>query len=487
MAPFPRLPSFGMRAALPVIRHAHDLIPLLAAALDARADLIARLHDEQTDAYRLFHGSVEGHPGLTIDRYGELLLVQCFHSPLATQASPRCVPSTPNALPGLTLVYNDRSQANSRIANPLPPDQLEAAMLPREMHEMGVVYRIAGRHAGQDPWLFLDLRAARRRVMQEAPGKSLLNLFAYTGGVGIAAAKAGARFVVNVDFADSSLSIGKENARLNELPVRPRFVKCDAFAAMRQYAGIGQPERVRGKRMPPFPQAGSADLRPGLPRSAALTPRAPSAWWTWSMTTPRCSSRPCSAYRGRHADLHQQRGRREARRLAGPVAAQRGQGRPADPRDGMDPAGSRLPEFRRPAAVEDRPAAGLTERTHDAPEAGAPATYSTSPRRISTRRWWRAHSRRRCWSTSAPTGVRPCLVLGPLLDRLARSYGGAFLLANVDADENMRIAGRHKVRGFPTVIAYSRGVEIDRFHSAQTEGFLRKFIDRVIERHAAGE
>ncbi len=81
----------------------------------------------------------------------------------------------------------------------------------------------------------------------------------------------------------------------------------------------------------------------------------------------------------------------------------------------------------------------------------------------------------------------PCRVLSPLLERLTRSYDGAFLLANVDADENMRIAGRHKVRGFPTVIAYSHGVEIDRFHSAQTEGFLRKFIDSVIERHAAGE
>ena len=41
------------------------------------------------------------------------------------------------------------------------------------------------------------------------------------------------------------------------------------------------------------------------------------------------------------------------------------------------------------------------------------------------------------------------------------------VLAKVDADENMRIAGRHQARGFPTVIAYSHGVEIDRFHSAQ--------------------
>ncbi len=79
----------------------------------------------------------------------------------------------------------------------------------------------------------------------------------------------------------------------------------------------------------------------------------------------------------------------------------------------------------------------------------------------------------------------PCRVLTPLLERLAKDYGGAFVLANVDADENMKLAGRHKVRGFPTVIAYSRGEEIDRFHSAQTEGFLRRFIDGVLRRHAA--
>ena len=230
------------------------LLLLLAAALDARTELLPRLHAEQTDAYRLFHGSVEGHPGLTIDRYGDLLLVQCFHSPLAPESLTAIDDFYAAHLPGLTRVYNDRSQANSRIGNPLPPDQLVAAMQPREIREIDITYRIAGRHGGQDPWLFLDLRAARRRVMQEVPGKSLLNLFAYTCGVGIAAAKAGARFVVNVDFAESSLAVGKENARLNELPVRPRFVKCDAFAAMRQYSGLGQPERVRGKRMPPFPK-----------------------------------------------------------------------------------------------------------------------------------------------------------------------------------------------------------------------------------------
>jgi 23S rRNA (cytosine1962-C5)-methyltransferase len=131
---------------------------------------------------------------------------------------------------------------------------MAVAAQPRIARELGVSYMIQARHTGQDPWLFLDLRAGRRRVMREAAGKSLLNLFAYTCGVGIAAAKAGAQFVVNVDFAESSLDVGKENARLNELPIRPRFLKSDAFAAMRQLAGIGQPQMVRGKRMPAFPK-----------------------------------------------------------------------------------------------------------------------------------------------------------------------------------------------------------------------------------------
>jgi 23S rRNA (cytosine1962-C5)-methyltransferase len=229
-----------------------SLSSCLATAYAARSELIARLQAENTDAYRLFHGTVEGHPGLTVDRYGDLLLVQCFHSPLTPEALVGLTAFYAENLPGLALVYNDRSQSNSRIGNALPPEQLAVATAQREAHEMGVTYLIQGRHAGQDPWLFLDLRAARRRVMQEVPGKSLLNLFAYTCGVGIAAAKAGASFVVNVDFAESSLHIGKENARCNKLPLRPRFVKSDAFAAMRQYAGIGQPEYVRGKRMPPF-------------------------------------------------------------------------------------------------------------------------------------------------------------------------------------------------------------------------------------------
>lgn len=231
----------------------NTLTALLQTAFAARETLLERLHAEDTNAYRLFNGSTEGRPGLTVDRYGDLLLIQTFHETLDGHDRPEIENFYATALPGLVAVYNDRSQSNSRVSNLLPADVLAEAQKTREFHEMGLRYLVQARHGGQDPWLFLDMRAGRRRIMQEAPGKSVLNLFAYTCGIGLAAAHAGAAYVVNVDFAESSLKVGKDNARLNDLPVRMRFVQSDAFAAMRQLAGIGQPKVVRGKKMPNFP------------------------------------------------------------------------------------------------------------------------------------------------------------------------------------------------------------------------------------------
>lgn len=229
------------------------LTDLLAAALASRNSLIADLTAEGTNAWRLFHGTAEGHNGLTVDRYGDTLLVQTFHQPLSAAELQELQAFYATACPGLAVVWNDRSQPNSRIANTLAAEQHDSAGATSEIVENGVKYAFQARHDGQDPWLFLDLRAARRRVMREAQGKSLLNMFAYTCGVGVAAAKAGAKHVVNVDFSDTCLAVGKDNAHRNELPIRVRFVKSDAFAALRQYAGLGQSKMVRGKRMPPFP------------------------------------------------------------------------------------------------------------------------------------------------------------------------------------------------------------------------------------------
>ena len=76
----------------------------------------------------------------------------------------------------------------------------------------------------------------------------------------------------------------------------------------------------------------------------------------------------------------------------------------------------------------------------------------------------------------------PCRVLEPILDRLSSEYQGEFLLAKLEAeDENMKIAGRYGARGFPTVLAFIDGEEVERFQSAQPEPFVRDFIERNLK------
>ena len=88
----------------------------LRAALDNRHDLLAELHAQGTDCYRLFHGSQEGAGGLTIDRYGPQLLVQSFHQRLERDDLLQLHEAINRHLGlELLLVYNDRSQGNSRI------------------------------------------------------------------------------------------------------------------------------------------------------------------------------------------------------------------------------------------------------------------------------------------------------------------------------------------------------------------------------------
>ena len=99
-----------------------------------------------------------------------------------------------------------------------------------------------------------ELLEWHQRVTSDVVGKTVLSVFARGCGLGIHAAKSGASFVVNVDHDELAIANAKDFVRQAGLPIRPRFVISDAFAAMRQLAGIGQNERVRGKRMPSFPK-----------------------------------------------------------------------------------------------------------------------------------------------------------------------------------------------------------------------------------------
>ena len=76
----------------------------------------------------------------------------------------------------------------------------------------------------------------------------------------------------------------------------------------------------------------------------------------------------------------------------------------------------------------------------------------------------------------------PCLVIAPVLERVIAEYGGAVRLAKleVDAGDNMKLAGHYRVRGFPTIILFSQGKELGRFSGAHPAPFIRGFIDQYL-------
>jgi putative thioredoxin len=74
----------------------------------------------------------------------------------------------------------------------------------------------------------------------------------------------------------------------------------------------------------------------------------------------------------------------------------------------------------------------------------------------------------------------PCKVLKPILEKLAAEYGGKFLLAKINSDENQALAARYGVRGIPSVKAFIDGEPVDEFSGALPEPEVRAFLDRLI-------
>lgn len=217
-----------------------DFAALFSEALKRRQALQQSLLQEGTDAWRVLHGIVEGRPGLTVDRYGSLLLAQVFFNPILDEEE--SVLRDYAASQDLELViWNKYAQAQERQPYSYDPELVLC-------HEQGQPFYASRASFGSDPYLYLDFRAGRRWLRANATAEDrVLNLFAYTCTAASAALTAGGKGV-NVDFGRRCLQLGRSNAVVNGQDGRTDFWQEDIFPILWQLSGIGVKGRAARHR-----------------------------------------------------------------------------------------------------------------------------------------------------------------------------------------------------------------------------------------------
>jgi 23S rRNA (cytosine1962-C5)-methyltransferase len=210
----------------------------------------AFLDPDRTDAFRLAHGAADGFPGWFVERLGDWLLAQSEAEPTPEQIAQLAAWREEWGLRGACHKHRDRRPREQRPETAAPRPLLgDAPEGPFAARENGLTWELAFAR-GCSCGLFLDQRDNRRRLLTRhvaagfppfPPGDwRALNLFAYTCGFSLAAARGGAR-VTSVDLSRRYLDWGRRNFARNGLPADAHeFLVGDAFEWLRR---LGRRER----------------------------------------------------------------------------------------------------------------------------------------------------------------------------------------------------------------------------------------------------
>lgn len=203
----------------------------IGAALAARRTLdIAR----DSNGMRLIHGESDGLPGLIVDQYGNVLVMQLgsagpehWRETIADILQELCAP---------VCIY-ERSDSDGRELEGMPkrcgivrgtlPDKVEVT-------EHGIRFAIDV-VAGQKTGYYLDQRDNRALTGTLANGRDVLNCFCYTGGFSLYALRGGAKSVLSIDSSQEALQFAQANVQLNGLDgARAEWQCADVFEALRK-------------------------------------------------------------------------------------------------------------------------------------------------------------------------------------------------------------------------------------------------------------
>ena len=185
---------------------------------------------------RLIYAESDGIPGLIVDRYSDVLVLQSL-----TAGAEYWKETFADLLleeTGCAILY-ERSDADVRELEGLFPHTgvlrgaLSSFIFPITENDLQFNVNFA---SGHKTGFYLDQRVNRLRVRELAKGRDVLDCFCYTGGFSVNALAGGAKSVLSVDSSGDALTLCKENVALNNLPAdRHTALEGDVFQLLRKF------------------------------------------------------------------------------------------------------------------------------------------------------------------------------------------------------------------------------------------------------------
>jgi len=214
-----------------------ELHSLLGRAIESRLGILDK---SRQGAMRLFNGFLEGLPALVADLFGHTLVlfthkVEENEANRLADAALQFYLDAPGGIDCAILkqrsALDEEKKRGGVIYGGVPT---------RYVVENGVRYAV-DLLMNQDASFYLDTRHLRTWLKENSHGKSLLNTFAYTGSLGVAALAGGAEHVTQIDRSGKFLALAKESAKLNQLDgARMDCKAVDFFVAVGQFKKSGR-------------------------------------------------------------------------------------------------------------------------------------------------------------------------------------------------------------------------------------------------------
>jgi 23S rRNA (cytosine1962-C5)-methyltransferase len=206
-----------------------------------RLERALRLRDRLFDLpyYRLAHAEADGLPGLVVDRFAGVLVVQSNSAGIA-RVEPLILEALDALLAPEAIVLRNDSPA--RALEGLTTEARTAKGVvegPVVVHENGVEF-LADPLAGQKTGWFFDQRDNRRFIAMLARDARVLDLYCFNGGFSLQAARAGAATVVGIDTSAAALDLAAVTAARNGLGGICEFRRCDVFGEAARLAAAGE-------------------------------------------------------------------------------------------------------------------------------------------------------------------------------------------------------------------------------------------------------